>query len=363
MTGISAYPRLLTNPEANRIVTQGTKTRIALLLGDPNGVGPELAARLLSLAEVGERADMVAIGPPAVWEAAQRVAGVRLEAPRIADVARTRRSASGLSFLPLAGFEASDITVGQATRKAGALVLESLAFVAQALERGDVDAAMFAPLNKQAMRMAGLAQEDELEYMAERLGYEGPVCELNVVDGLWSSRVTSHIPLAKVAEHLSVDAICASAHVIDDALKTSGIARPRIAVCALNPHAGDGGTIGREEIDIIAPAMARLRGEGLDVEGPYPADTAFLVARRQDFNAVLTMYHDQGQIALKTMGFERGVTVMGGLPYPIATPAQGTAFDIAGKGIANPEAIRRAFHIVADMGESRARHRASAQVA
>jgi 4-hydroxythreonine-4-phosphate dehydrogenase len=99
------------------------------------------------------------------------------------------------------------------------------------------------------------------------------------------------------------------------------------------------------------------------VHGPYPADTAFLVARRQDFNAVLTMYHDQGQIALKTMGFERGVTVMGGLPYPIATPAQGTAFDIAGKGIANPEAIRRAFHIVADMGESRARNRASARVA
>ncbi|MFP5404983.1 MAG: 4-hydroxythreonine-4-phosphate dehydrogenase PdxA [Gammaproteobacteria bacterium] len=336
------------------------KPRIALLLGDPNGVGPELAARLLAMPEVRERADVVTIGPPAVWQAAQDVAGQRFDPLEIIDIAREEPSPGSLSFLPLAGFEASDITVGRATQKAGALALQSLAFVARALQDGHIDGAMFAPLNKQAMRMAGLKQEDELEYVAERIGFHGPCCELNVVDGLWSSRVTSHIPLAKVAENLTGDAICDAAHVIDNALKMSGLARPRILACALNPHAGDGGTMGREEIDVIGPAIERLRREGLDIHGPHPADTAFLTAKRQGYDAVLTMYHDQGQIALKTMGFERGVTVMGGLPYPIATPAQGTAFDIAGKGVANPEAIRRAFHIVADMAASRARHHALA---
>jgi 4-hydroxythreonine-4-phosphate dehydrogenase len=334
------------------------KPRIALLLGDPNGAGPELAARLLAMPEVGERADMVIIGPPAVWKAAQEVAGVHIDAKPITSISRADRSPQGLSFLPLAGFEAQDITVGRATPKAGALVLESLAFVARALQANDIDGAMFAPLNKQAMRNAGLTHEDELEYVAEQIGFKGPCCELNVLDGLWSSRVTSHIPLGKVTENLSVAAICEGAYVIDNALKMSGMERPKILVCALNPHAGDGGTMGREEIEIITPAIERLRGEGLDVQGPYPADTAFLSARREGFNGVLTMYHDQGQIALKTMGFERGVTVMGGLPYPIATPAQGTAFDIAGKGIANPEAIRRAFHVVADMAASRAASRA-----
>ena len=128
-----------------------------------------------------------------------------------------------------------------------------------------------------------------------------------------------------------------------------GPAQPRGAVAGVTPHKGDGGTCGREEIDIIEPAVRELAERGLPVQGPFPADTIFLKARDGELDAIVTMYHDQGQIAMKTLGFERGITMMGGLPYPVATPAQGTAFDIAGKGIANAEAIRRAFHVVADM--------------
>ncbi len=323
--------------------------RIALLMGDPNGVGPELAIKLLRMPEVHERARIVVVAPPAVWESGQRVAGASIATLTVSGNGPITFAPGRPSLLPLPVIGADAITVGQATQVAGIAVLRQLDFAADALAAGQVEGVVFAPLNKQAMRMAGLAQEDELEYVAARLGVREPVCELNTLDGLWTSRVTSHIPLRLVADMVTVDAVCTGAYVIERSLRMSGTQRPKIAVCALNPHAGDGGTMGREEIDVIAPAIARLQGEGIDARGPFPSDTAFLVARREAYDAVLTMYHDQGQIAMKTLGFERGVTVMGGLPYPVATPAQGTAFDIAGKGVANAEAIRRAFHVVADM--------------
>ncbi len=323
--------------------------RIALLMGDPNGVGPELAVKLLGMPEVYERARIVVVAPPAVWESGQRVAGAALQALTVSGMDELKFAPGRPSLLPLPLIDADAITVGRATPVAGAAVLRQLAFAADALAARQIDGVVFAPLNKQAMRMAGLRQEDELEYVAEHLEVHEPVCELNMLDGLWTSRVTSHIPLRRVADLITVDAVCTGAYVIERSLRMSGAQRPKIAVCALNPHAGDGGTMGREEIDVIAPAVARLQAEGIDARGPFPSDTAFLVARREKYDAVLTMYHDQGQIAMKTLGFERGVTVMGGLPYPVATPAQGTAFDIAGKGVANAEAIRRAFHVVADM--------------
>ena len=136
-------------------------------------------------------------------------------------------------------------------------------------------------------------------------------------------------------------------------MKGAGYARPRIAVAALNPHAGDGGNFGREEIDVIAPAVAQGQKRQIAVEGPFPSDTVFLRARAGHFDAVLTMYHDQGQIAIKLLGFERGVTVLGGLPVPICTPAHGTAYDIAGKGIANVSATVQAFKLACAMGRAR----------
>ena len=328
------------------------KPRIGWLLGDSNGVGPELSAKLLSRSDIVRKADIVIIGASAVWQAGQRAAGIDVDVHTCSDLSAVT-SRDKPSFVPLPLLEAGEITPGQATRRAGEAVLGTLRAGVHALRDGHIDGLVFAPLNKQAMRLAGLAVEDELEYFAQQLDYHGVVCELNVLDGLWSSRVTSHIPLRRVADEVTIDAVCNGAYVISGALRMSGVADPRIAVCALNPHAGDGGTIGREEIDVIAPAVARLRVEGIDARGPFPADTAFLVARKQRFDAVLTMYHDQGQIAMKTMGFERGVTVMGGLPVPITTPAQGTAFDIVGRGIADPQALQRAFEIVVDMAATR----------
>jgi 4-hydroxythreonine-4-phosphate dehydrogenase len=240
---------------------------------------------------------------------------------------------------------------GNAEAAGGASVLRVLDNCLQAAQAGEIDAICFAPLNKHAMKQGGLKHEDELHYFAERLGVRGYFCEFNTLDGLWTSRISSHVPLKDVPRYVERRRILDAATLIYDSLRRNGVANPRVAVAGFNPHNGDGGTCGREEIDVIAPAVAELNAKGLPVLGPYPADTIFLKARDGEFDAVVTMYHDQGQIAIKLLGFWRGVTVQGGLPVPITTPAHGTAYDIAGLGKANVEATLNAFRIASRMGQ------------
>ena len=237
--------------------------------------------------------------------------------------------------------------------EAGAHALDLLRLAADAAARGELDAIVFAPLNKQAMMEGGLDFEDELRFLADHLACRTHVCELNTVDGLWASRVTSHIPVSEVAGQITGEAIGDAIAILERTLRASGIAAPRIAVAGLNPHAGEGGRFGREEIDVIAPAVEAARALGIDVLGPLPADTIFVRARKDGIHGIVSMYHDQCQIALKLMGFDRGVTVLAGLPFPVATPAHGTAFDIVGQGIANPVPISRAFDMALHLAGAR----------
>ena len=213
----------------------------------------------------------------------------------------------------------------------------------------------FTPFNKQAMRLAQPPYEDEIGFTSGVLGFKGAATEFNILEGLWNARVTSHIPLAEVSSALSVDAIVQALELTATALRAAGFKPPRIGVAALNPHAGDGGNFGREEIDIIEPAVKKAKAKGLPADGPYPADTVFVRAKAGQFDAVLTMFHDQGQIAMKLLGFDRGVTLLGGYPFPICTPAHGTAYDIAGKGVANVGAARAALLLAAKMASVVAR--------
>jgi 4-hydroxythreonine-4-phosphate dehydrogenase len=183
------------------------------------------------------------------------------------------------------------------------------------------------------------------------VGLDGPASEFNVLDGLWNARVTSHISLAEVASHITRERVLRALRLTDASMRTAGFERPRIAVAGLNPHAGDGGNFGREEIEAIGPAVEEAISDGIATEGPFPADTVFLRARSGAFDAVLTMYHDQGQIAMKLMGFDRGVTLLGGFPFPICTPAHGTAYDIAGKGVAGVGAARAAILLAVEMAQ------------
>jgi 4-hydroxythreonine-4-phosphate dehydrogenase len=328
------------------------KPVVAVTLGDPAGIGPELIARLLNRADLVQRANVVLVGDPWLWTEGQAIADVRVSTQAVASFAevRGRPDTSKPAFLAMDTVKPDQVAKAQAGAAGGASVLAVLDHCMNATLAGDIDAITFAPLNKHAMKLGGLKHEDELHHFAEHLGVTGYFCEFNTLNGLWTSRISSHIPLKDVPKYLDQQRIIDAASLIYKSLKQSGIASPRVAVAGFNPHNGDGGTCGREEIDIIEPAVARLAALGLPVQGPFPADTIFLKARDGEFDAIVTMYHDQGQIAIKLMGFSQGVTVQGGLPIPITTPAHGTAYDIAGQGKANVDATANAFAIACRMG-------------
>jgi 4-hydroxythreonine-4-phosphate dehydrogenase len=176
---------------------------------------------------------------------------------------------------------------------------------------------------------------------------------MNVLDNLWMSRVTSHVSLRTALDQITPDRIDEAITLADRTMRGAGFDAPRIAVAALNPHGGENGLFGREEIEIIAPAVARAAERGILCRGPFPSDTVFLKAFAGDYDGVLTMYHDQGQIATKLRGFNRGVTVTGGLRTVFTTPAHGTAFDIVGKGVATTGALEEAVRLCARLASGR----------
>jgi 4-hydroxythreonine-4-phosphate dehydrogenase len=306
---------------------------IALAMGDPCGISPELTAKVVALEEIRKAARVVVIGDRRVFDEGARIAGVT---PTV-------------EFVDLNHLDPSTVQRGVASKAGGASALANYRHALRMAADGKADAVCFTPFNKQAMRLAHPPYEDEIGFTSGVLGFKGAATEFNILEGLWNARVTSHIPLAKVSSALSIDSIVGALELTATALRTAGFQPPRIGVAALNPHAGDGGNFGREEIDIIEPAVKKAKAKGLPADGPYPADTVFVRAKAGQFDAVLTMFHDQGQIAMKLLGFDRGVTLLGGYPFPICTPAHGTAYDIAGKGIANVGAARAALLLAARM--------------
>jgi 4-hydroxythreonine-4-phosphate dehydrogenase len=317
--------------------------RLALTMGDPAGVGPELAVRLLAEPGNPAKAQVLLLSDETEFSAACEEAGV--------SVPTAQEPAPG--HVVLVGRERSGPPVKRkvVSKAAGERVLGDLRQAVGLYQSGQVDAIMFTPLNKASLHLAGMHEEDELRWFAKLLGHQGTTSELNFVPGLVTSRVTSHIPLKEVAARITPESVAAAIRLLDNVLKDSGVESPRLAVCALNPHAGENGQFGREEIDQIAPGIQVARGEGIDASGPFPCDTVFIKARDGHFDGVVTMYHDQGQIAMKLMGFDRGVTVQGGLPVPMATPAHGTAFEIVGKGVAHLGPTQHAFDLAVALGQ------------
>jgi 4-hydroxythreonine-4-phosphate dehydrogenase len=328
---------------------------VALTLGDPAGIGAELIARLLARPQTTQAANVVLVGDPWLWQDGQTIAGTALQLDPVATLAavRGRASTSRAAFLAVDTVQPEQVHRGQAEAAGGASVLQVLNRCMDAAQAGEIDAITFAPLNKFAMKQGGLKHEDELHHFAQYLGVTGYFCEFNTLGGLWTARISSHVPLKDVARYVEKQRIVDATTLIYRSLQASGNAAPRVAVAGFNPHNGDGGTCGREEIDVIAPAVAELNALGMPVVGPFPADTIFLRARDGELDAIVTMYHDQGQIAIKLLGFSQGVTVQGGLPIPITTPAHGTAYDIAGLGKADVDATANAFAIACRMGRAR----------
>lgn len=321
---------------------------IALAMGDPAGVSPELTAKLLANNEVRAAARFVVFGDRRILDDGARIAGVALDIAVVSPGSSYDATEKPV-LVDLGHLAPQDVKRGEATPEGGAFALENFRQALIMANEGRADAVCFTPFNKKAMRYVYPGYDDEIRYASDITGFKGAAREFNVLDNLWNCRVTSHIPLSEVASSLTAEGIVAELALADRCMRESGMENPRIAVAGLNPHAGDGGNFGQEEIEIIEPAVKLAIQKGFNASGPYPADTVYVRARNGEFDGVLSMYHDQGQIAMKLMGFDRGVTMMGGFPFPICTPAHGTAYDIAGRGIANLGASKAAVLLAARM--------------
>jgi 4-hydroxythreonine-4-phosphate dehydrogenase len=323
--------------------------RICIAMGDPAGISSELLAKLLTYADLMSMASVAVIGDRRVLAAGEKHAGVQIDIPVIA-LSEIDQAAPGKPvFADLGHLDPRGIQAGQASEAGGTFAMRNFREALLLAKADRIDGIMFTPFNKLALKKAGNPYSDEIRWAADILGWKGPCSEYNHLDTLWNARVTSHEPLRDVANLLTRERILSAIEAAASMLSGVGMARPRIAVSGLNPHAGEGGLFGREEIDVIVPAVEEAKRRGVAVEGPFPADTVWIRARRGDYDVVLSMYHDQGQIALKLLGFERGVTILGGLPVPITTPAHGTAYDIVGRGSANPSATIKAFETLVSL--------------
>lgn len=320
---------------------------IAVTLGDRYGVGPELVVRLRAAASLPDGLGVVIVGDRRVLAKGENSSGVSLSLPERETLA-SARSNGGWSFLHRP-CDAAVEPLGRVSADAGREVLETLAFLVDAAHSGEVDGIVYAPLNKQSMRLAGHQAGDELEFFRARFADAGASGEINILNELWTSRVTSHLPLGEVARNITIQSVGRGVDLLHNALQIAGREAPRLAVAALNPHAGEGGAFGREEIEVIEPAIAAARARGIDVDGPYPSDTVFPRALAGGVDGVVTMFHDQGQIALKLIGLGQGITLLAGLPVPIASPGHGTAFDIAGTGKARVDGLTAALSLIGRM--------------
>ena len=330
--------------------TISMKPRIAILHGDPAGIGPELVAKLIAEPDISKQADILLVGDRHIFELGQAQAKTHWSVRNVdPDDATSWWSGDEVPLYTTKTVSPGKVSLSEISEAAGHASLRNLDKAIDLTQAGLVDGIQFGPFNKASMHLAGMNAEDEHRYIAKYLGFDGHHSEVNMLDELITTRVTSHIALNDVVGSIDEDGVIKAVCLANDTLKAAGKSRPRIGVAAINPHAGDNGNFGTEEIDILAPAIKRAQKMQIDVCGPWPSDTVFLKGRDGQLDAVVTMYHDQGQIAMKLMGFERGVTIAAGLPIPVTTPAHGTAFDIAGKGVANLGAMRNAFDIVCRM--------------
>ena len=326
-----------------------TKANIALLLGDPAGIGPELISKLLK-EEITNKANIVVIGEKQILDNGNNVTGNSHQLEIVEDFDQIDFNKSNRFLLDISKGKNHKYKIAEPSKESGESVLEALDLALNLAKEKKIDAINFAPMNKTSLKLGGNTHSDELQLMAEKLEVKSFCCEFNVIDNFWTARVTSHIPIKEVAQHITKENILKPIKLINEVMELNGVKNPRIAVQALNPHA----EFGTEEKDEIIPAIEEAKKLGFNTDGPLPCDTSFVVAyKNKNHDCMVGMYHDALQSGLKAFGFDRGVTVQGGLTIPVTTTAHGSAFAIAGKNEANLAPILNSFKIALSMAENK----------
>lgn len=338
-----------------------TLPRIAITLGDPAGVGPETIVRAWSDPAVHGCCRPLVVGHPEILRRAVNLLGYEARVEEIDTPAQARGGRDLISCMTATGDEALDVSPGVLDARGGQAAYDSLVAAARLALAGEVDALVTAPLNKAALWQAGHEYPGHTELLAELCGvddfammlYLGPGADVRGPAGLAVVHVTLHVGLADAVAQLSEAAILSKTRLVCDAMRGLKGARPRIGICALNPHAGEAGLFGREESELIRPAVERAAAAGIDATGPLPADTLLARARNGEFDAVVAMYHDQGHIAIKLLAMHRAVNVTLGLPIVRTSVAHGTAFDLAWQGRAESAGMVEAVRVAARLSRQR----------
>jgi len=322
-----------------------TVMRLALVPGEPAGVGPELCVRL---AQRPRDYALIAYGDARTLQAAADSLGLPLE---LVDPSTASAAAGQLGIVDIPNAVATHAGTPSPANARG--VIDALELAADGCLRGEWDGLVTGPVHKAAINEGGIAYTGTTELLARQAGCDVVMMLAN--PHMRVALVTTHLPLREVPDAVTPDVLARCLRITHAALRRDfAIASPRIAVLGLNPHAGEAGHLGREELDVIEPTLARLRAQGLDLVGPLPADTAFLPARLHSFDAVVAMYHDQGLPVLKYSGFEHAVNLTLGLPYLRVAVDHGTALDLAGRGLADPSSLFAAADTCAAMARLRA---------
>ena len=321
------------------------RPRLALVPGEPAGVGPELCVRLAQLAQPAE---LITIADPDTLLAAARLLGLPLQLRE-----------PGQRCLPgemavMAQFQRAPVEFGRADPANARAVIEALLRGARGCLDGEFDGLVTGPVHKASINAGGIAYAGTTELLAEQAGVK--VVMMLASPSLKVALATTHLPLRAVPAAITRASLTRTLRILDAALRRDfALATPRIAVLGLNPHAGEAGVLGDEEIQTIEPVLKSLRAEGMSLIGPLPADTAFLPQSLAGFDAVLAMYHDQGLPVLKHAGFEQAVNITLGLPYPRVAVDHGTALELAGKGVADSSSLQAAVLLCAKLAQAQGR--------
>ena len=340
---------------------EAEKPRIGITMGDPAGVGPEILVGAWARPEIHRWCRPLAVGRPEILRRAVELWDTGAEVVAVESPYEAKPSPNVIPCLVCGSDEALDVRPGTVDARAGQAAYDAVVTAARLALSAELDAITTAPLHKEALNLAGHHYPGHTELLAELCGvddyammlYLGPDRELGSPGGLAVVHVTLHTALEDVFRQLTEEEILAKARLADRFMRRLTGSRPRIGVCALNPHGGEGGLFGQQEQRTIRPAIERGKAEGLLLEGPLPADTVMVQAREGKFDAVVAMYHDQGHIALKLLGMHRAVNVTLGLPIVRTSVAHGTAFDLAWQAQADVRSLVEAVHVASRLALQR----------
>jgi len=320
---------------------------VAVTMGDPAGIGPEIVARALAEPGVRKVCRPVVVGDPRIVFRAMELVKGGLVVRTATSLQAAGSDPGTLDVIPAGDLPPDALKPGTLDARWGEAAAACCRKAAELAKAGDVAGITSAPFNKEAFHMAGYKAMDDMTYFEECFG-KGESYQVGEVAGIWTTPVTFHVAFRAIPDLITKASVLAKIRSLDKVLKAAQVSPARIGVVALNVHCGEGGMFGREEIDVITPAIQQAKAEGFNVAGPVPPDSAFPLALRGDYQGLVLMYHDQANIGRKIIGRDQpGVSLFLGMPVPVVTTPHGTAYDIAWKGIAKHNMVARAITMAA----------------